>query len=252
MKRIVAFLVAGLLLAAPGYGKDLEKKELKLGEKLERALDKCGGDPVCEDAAVQKYESKLAKLGICPASTSGSILVVPSVAAGAALDTAVELRNASNQLISALCFYADAACNTRDFQVWLPLQTSLRWTVSVGDASAGIPPVPVLPFAGELVCIEIDAAGIPIAGNHLEATGHYTGGGNACLNPISIQGFDTNNTDSTLCLADDFAISDACWTGPEYTGCPAEIDPARIEGCWSQALVLPYGDPVQFLCGPFS
>jgi hypothetical protein len=252
VKRIVIYLVAGLFLTSSSYGKDLEKKELKLAEKLDKTLEKCGGDPVCEAAAVEKYQTKLAKLGICVPSTNGSIVIVPGAAADAMRDTSIELRNSTNFSIYAHCFYADVACTLEDFQVSLPPQGTLQWTSRAGDLSVGVPPVPLLPFAGELVCIEVDSSGFPISGNHLAAAAGYVGGGDVCLSPISIPGFDYNNSDATLCLGDDFTMSAACPTGPDYAGCPAAIDRARIEGCWSNMISLPDGSLVVFLCDPFN
>ena len=249
MKRIALVLVTGLLLTSPSYGKDVAKKELKLGEKLAKAVDKCAGDPVCTAAAVQTYESKLAQLGLlCAASTNGSIMVVPGVTAGGGQDTIVELLNTSDNQRYALCFYVDAACNSTDFEVSLPPQAALQWAVSSGDTSAGIPASSSLPFSGELVCVEIDQGGFPVPGNALEASANSVGDADTCLNPISIPGYDSNQMDGTLCLGG--GVTPQCPLGREYGACPVGIDPARIEGCWTQEPSFPpfFGAPLQFLC----
>jgi hypothetical protein len=88
-----------------------------------------------------------------------------------------------------------------------------------------------IPFSGELVCLEVDSSGVPVPGNSF--TGSTSGGGQCPVAATSILGFDANNSDNVLCLGT--GVTDTCSTGAEYDNCPAGVDPARIQGCWSQS-----------------
>jgi hypothetical protein len=87
-----------------------------------------------------------------------------------------------------------------------------------------IPPV-VDYFEGELKCVEVDASGAPLSGNHLkgEAT-LYTWVDDdsrqdiAKYNALGVLGNENNNGDGVLCLGGD--VTDDCPTGAEYNACP--------------------------------
>jgi len=137
---------------------------------------------------------------------SASIMVFPKVIADGTRDTIIQMTNTSNSMVHAHCFYVNAAPVRRDlppdpvlnpplwqeldFDIWLTKQQPTHWVVSRGRAvnpqdpvcdrlvpnfncpDAGLDPgrVPPLPddFVGELKCIEVDASGAPISGNHFK------------------------------------------------------------------------------------
>ena len=157
-----------------------------------------------------------------------------------------------------------------DFDIWLTKQQPTYWVVSRGrlvnsedetctrtDTScpdAGFDPGRVPPvvenFTGELKCIEVDASGAPLGGNHLkgEATiltvqqcdipvGQDTGvcrgtsitcgtaaecpgttGDAAKYNALGIIGLENNNGDGVLCLGGQ--EGPGCEFGAEYNACP--------------------------------
>lgn len=157
-----------------------------------------------------------------------------------------------------------------DFDIWLTKQQPTYWVVSQGrlvnsddptctrsDSScpnAGFDPGRVPPvvenFTGELKCIEVDASGAPLGGNHLkgEATimvvqqcditpgeefGVCRGTSLQCssaaecpgttgdaskYNALGILGFDNNNGDGVLCLGGQ--PGPECEGGAEYNACP--------------------------------
>ncbi|GIW41754.1 MAG: hypothetical protein KatS3mg076_2331 [Candidatus Binatia bacterium] len=142
-----------------------------------------------------------------------------------------------------------------DFDIVLTRQQPTHWVVSEGrttnpfDPNCGptntdcpgagfdpgrIPPVPP-GFEGELKCIEVDQSGAPISGNHLkgEATilsaagtvngveSHLVPGDASKYNAIGLLGFDTNDSDTVLCLGG--GISADCPSGAEYQGCPEAV-----------------------------
>jgi hypothetical protein len=128
-----------------------------------------------------------------------------------------------------------------DFDIWLTKQQPTYWVVSRGrlvdpnddsctrtDTSCNeagfdpgrVPPV-VEDFTGELKCIEVDASGAPLSGNHLkgEATLIELGSGDASkYNAIGIIGNDGNNGDGVLCLGGQPGPD--CPNGGEYNACP--------------------------------
>lgn len=137
-----------------------------------------------------------------------------------------------------------------DFELWLTKQQPTSWVAGFGrftdptdpacrvdfrDRSndnfdcygAGLDPgrVPPVaePFAGELKCIEVDASGAPISGNHLkgEASIQTVEGETSKYNAIAIQGGDANNGDNVLCLGGE--VSAECPSGPEYDACPEAL-----------------------------
>ncbi len=212
---------------------------------------------------------------------SASILVFPKVIADGTRDTIIQISNTSNSMVHAHCFYVNGAltlpdqpagllnpplCTEIDFDLWLTKQQPTHWVVSQGrtvdptDAlctptnsacnGAGFDPGRVPPtvpdFTGELKCVEVDASGAPMSGNHLkgEATlvslGNDTPAGDvAKYNALGIIGLETNNGDNVLCLGG--GSSDACANGAEYNACPqtwildslAEDAPDQVNGSGS-------------------
>jgi hypothetical protein len=76
-------------------------------------------------------------------------------------------------------------------------------------------------FEGELKCVEVDASGAPLSGNHLkgEATLYTLENGDvAKYNALGILGNENQNGDGVLCLGG--AVSDDCENGAEYNACP--------------------------------
>lgn len=157
-----------------------------------------------------------------------------------------------------------------DFDIWLTKQQPTYWVVSQGrlvnseDESctrtdyscpnAGFDPGRVPPvvenFTGELKCIEVDASGAPLGGNHLKGeatiqrvqqcdiqfgeelgvcrgsditcTAAYqcpgTTGDAAKYNALGILGLENNNGDGVLCLGGQ--PGEGCEFGAEYNACP--------------------------------
>jgi hypothetical protein len=215
---------------------------------------------------------------------SASILVFPRVISDGTRDTIIQITNTSNSMVHAHCFYVNGALTFPDlppgpinpplwteidFDIWLTKQQPTHWVVSQGrlvdptdppcsnnpeflgcnDAGTDpgrVPPV-VEDFTGELKCIEVDAVGAPVSGNHLKGeatevilnvcdtfTGHCTVEGDedcspsdlcddtvfdvAKYNALGIIGNENNNGDNVLCLGGE--PSDACEFGAEYDACP--------------------------------
>jgi hypothetical protein len=157
-----------------------------------------------------------------------------------------------------------------DFDIWLTKQQPTYWVVSKGrlvnsedesctrqDTSCPdsgfdpgrVPPV-VENFTGELKCVEVDASGAPLGGNHLkgeatiltvqqcdvplgegigvcrgttipcEAAAECPGttGDAAKYNALGIIGLENNNGDGVLCLGGESGPE--CEFGAEYNACP--------------------------------
>lgn len=210
---------------------------------------------------------------------SASILVFPKVVADGTRDTIIQITNTSNSMVHAHCFYVNGALTFPDlppgpgnpplwteidFDIWLTKQQPTYWLASEGRlvdptdppcspvnsdcANAGFDPGRVPPvvddFTGELKCIEVDASGAPLSGNHLkgEATiithdvcveGLCAVTGDSCTdnsdcvdetvdvakyNGIGILGLETNNGDGVLCLGGE--STEECPNGQEYNACP--------------------------------
>lgn len=169
----------------------------------------------------------------------GSIIVFENLQVNDGSDPIVALTNTSQSLVAAYCFYADSsqpACTTVGFNVQLSREGSLAWVASAGAGSA---PGTGFPFSGELVCVETDLPGGPLPGNHLIGRSLLSG---QCLTPaIALNGFDATDGNATLCLGGTNPTA-SCPFGAEYDSCLPGIDPARIEGCWSQS-------SFSFVCG---
>jgi hypothetical protein len=222
---------------------------------------------------------------------SASILVFPKVISDGTKDTVIQITNTSNSMVHAHCFYVNGALTDPsrpagptnpplwteiDFDIWLTKQQPTYWVVSEGrlvDATdppcsrtedppydcpnTGIDPGRVPPvvedFTGELKCIEVDASGAPLSGNHLKGEATLVtldtcsvdsdDAGDvpdtcavsraACdnddadcpgtddiakYNAIGVLGNENNNGDGVLCLGG--TVGDSCPTGPEYNACP--------------------------------
>jgi hypothetical protein len=188
---------------------------------------------------------------------SASILVFPKVIADGTRDTIIQITNTSNSMVHAHCFYVNGALTFPeqdpgplnpplwtevDFDIWLTKQQPTYWVVSEGRLvdplddlpctptdldceNAGFDPgrvPPVVPdFTGELKCIEVDATGAPLSGNHLKgeatlvtlATGEV-----AKYNALGVIGNENQNGDGVLCLGG--GVTEDCPNGAEYNACP--------------------------------
>lgn len=186
-----------------------------------------------------------------------------------------------------------------DFDIWLTKQQPTHWLVSEGrlvDATdsncttggglnasgffgcngAGIDPGRVPPvveyFTGELKCVEVDATGAPVSGNHLKGEATIVTR-NVCnpdtdqctlhevdcasntdcedadpglydvskYNALGILGNENNNSDGVLCLGGQ--VSEECPLGAEYDACPqfwiantiAEDAPQPVDAAFDEA-----------------
>lgn len=161
---------------------------------------------------------------------SASITIIPDLEVSVASDTVVTVRSLAANFVTTHCFYIGATCVATDFILFLPAFSERSWNPADGDFDNGIPPVPTLPFSGELVCVQVDASDAPLSGNHLVAS--TTQPGQCRQGGLGVMGGFDNNGDTTLDLG-----------GPsfEYDGCPATLDPGHIESCWSNS-------PFTFAC----
>jgi hypothetical protein len=164
-----------------------------------------------------------------PGSGAGSIAIVENLEVTSENDPVFSLGNASNNFKDGYCFYVSDACAIVDFSFGLPRQGSVEWRASEGGSTMSIegielpiPPIPSIPFTGELVCLELDAAGQPLPANSLRAAVTYSG--QCQLGATSLEGTELGDGDTILNL------------GIEYDACPQSIDPTRIETCWSQSM----------------
>jgi hypothetical protein len=190
-----------------------------------------------------------------------SILAFPKVLADGATDTLIQITNVSNSMVHAHCFYVNAQLpfpdraenpitgnvplwQETDFWIWLTKQQPTHWLVSTGRfvnpldncfdgnqvdveecENAGIDPGAVPPvaenFIGELKCIEVDAAAIPIGGNHFKGEATLkTGGDVAKYNAIGIEATEfAGETGNTLML--NWPKGSEPEEGQQYSACPA-------------------------------
>jgi hypothetical protein len=160
----------------------------------------------------------------------GSILVFENLQVTDTMNPIVSLTTTGNSLANAHCFYADTsqpACRTFGFNVQLRPGASVQWQASAGGPVPGTG----VPFSGELICVEVDVTGAPISQDSLAGTAQIPG--QSPVAAASISGFDTNDGNNALCLGT--GVTADCPSGAEYGDCPAGIDPARIQTCWSQS-----------------
>jgi hypothetical protein len=146
----------------------------------------------------------------------------------------------------------DPACSNNGLMAVMPKATGNNDRVAFyGCNGAGLDPGRVPPvveyFTGELKCIEVDATGHPVSGNHLkgeattvirnvcdiednecEVTGEFCDEESDCdfedfdvakYNAIGIPGNENNNGDGILCLGGE--PSSECPNGAEYDACPS-------------------------------
>lgn len=187
---------------------------------------------------------------------SASILVFPKVIADGTRDTIIQITNTSNSMVHAHCFYVNGAPSDPDdsdstplwteidFDIWLTKQQPTHWVVSEGrlddntDQNCRLFPTPITDcngagfdpgrvppqvdyFTGELKCIEVDASGAPLPGNHLKGEATIITIATADVakyNAIGVLGLETNDADPVLCLGGD--PTDDCPLGAEYNACP--------------------------------
>lgn len=192
-----------------------------------------------------------------------SILAFPKVLADGGTDTLIQITNVSNSMVHARCFYVNAQLpfpdqpenrltgNTpiwqeTDFKIWLTKQQPTHWLVSTGRfvnpldncfdgnqvdvedcENAGIDPGAVPPvsenFVGELKCIEVDAADVPIGGNHFKGEATLKSGGDvAKYNAIGLEATEfAGETGNTLLL--NWPKGTEPEDGQQYSACPAKL-----------------------------
>jgi hypothetical protein len=227
---------------------------------------------------------------------SASILVFPKVIANGTRDTIIQITNTSNSMVHAHCFYVNAAPANRDlppdpvlnpplwqeldFDIWLTKQQPTHWVVSRGRAvnpqdpscdrltgtydcpDAGLDPgrVPPVPddFVGELKCVEVDASGAPISGNHLKGeatviTQDVCGPQLLCANDWSRCMTDNDCVDGAACVVG----GNRCELTDQECGAPEDcdsnvIDEAKYNGLGIIGNENNNGDPVLCLGGETS
>ncbi len=189
---------------------------------------------------------------------ASTILVFPRVVATSETDTTVLITNSSNSTVRAHCFYVDGRLlfpdqpqsvlnpplwQETDFTISLVRQQPTHWVVSEGrrkdltDSAcrpqdvdcrgAGIDPGRIPPvvqgFTGELICVEVDDAGAPLAGNHLTGRAELKHLSTGDMSSYSGFGFVANpdfSLANPLCLGGE--SRESCPDGPALVGCPAE------------------------------
>lgn len=158
-----------------------------------------------------------------------AIVVVGGIQVTDSIDPILTVSNPTAADITAYCFFVnDADCRNIDFFLPVPAQSSVAWFAGIGLASLGtIVPPTILPFSGEMVCLQVVAPSdtpVPVFAANLGAK--LTSPGVCTQYGLGIGLGDGNNGDSTLQLGG----------GPfEYGPCPASISAAHIQSCWSNA-----------------
>ncbi|MFN8645007.1 MAG: hypothetical protein U0802_26290, partial [Candidatus Binatia bacterium] len=174
---------------------------------------------------------------------AASILIFPRVVADGTADTLIQIANASNRRTYLRCSYVTAAGAAEPFELVLQGQQPTHWVVSRGRAvdpddapcdrnegrsdcdGAGLDPgaVPAVaaPFAGGLVCVQLDRSGAPLSGNALrgQATLSPGDGDVAAYEALGLRGFPANDADDLLCV-EGLAIPGCA--SAEYSACPSE------------------------------
>jgi hypothetical protein len=178
-----------------------------------------------------------------------SVLIFPKVV-NTNPGTVIQITNTNNMLTQAHCFYVNGAFfngqalwQITDFELVLTRQQPTHWSVADGRSvnpfdngtpTAGLDPgaiPPVAPgFTGYLLCVEVDASGIPVSSNSLKGegtVGDITGPGGingvSKYNAIGIQacvsaqgpcggGGTANNGDNVVSL-----------DNLEYSACPGGL-----------------------------
>jgi len=192
-----------------------------------------------------------ARASAFPIRDGASILVFPDVTTSEDTETVLQISNLGTSMVHVLCWYVrgegfgedlEIGEELVDFHLWLTARQPTQWVASQGRpidwadnctgdlrrqgecAGAGIDPgnIPALepPFAGELLCVEADAAGNPLGGNRLsgQATRIDLESGDVSKYPaVRFQGTDRQDGDRTLCLGG--SVSPACPRGSEFDPC---------------------------------
>ena len=214
-----------------------------------------GGERTAHPAGgrMQKW-SRIALLGIASgvlvavgppsaaAAPAASILIFPRVVADDADDTLIEITNASNRRTYLRCGYVDATGTpATSFELALVGQQPTHWAVSRGRPvddgdmrctraaadcdGAGLDPgaVPAMaaPFAGALVCVQLDRSGAPLSGNALRGRATIASGDGdvATYDALGLLGYPSNDADDVLCV--DGLANPSCTTA-EYSACPSD------------------------------
>jgi hypothetical protein len=190
----------------------------------------------------------LPALGQVSTEHPASMVVFPKVVFDGSRDTVVQLTNHANAAVHAYCWYVNGAVllplppgpgnpplwQTTDFTLTLTQRQPTSWVASRGRIVSAdgvcseegppfecygrgldpgiVPPVPD-GFVGELRCVETDAGGAPVSGNHLTGETtlmHVASGDVSKYSALGIAGFEANDGDATLFL------------GEEYAGCPRQ------------------------------
>jgi len=185
-----------------------------------------------------------------PVPEGASILVFPDVTTTESTETILQISNLGASMVHVLCWYlrgesAEGADTPEeeedavDFHLFLTARQPTQWIVSQGRpvdaadgctgdlggqgecAGAGFDPgeIPALepPFAGELLCVEADAAGQPVSGNRLfgQATRIDLESGDVSKYPaLRFRGTERQNGDRRLCLGG--PVSPSCPQGDEF------------------------------------
>ena len=191
---------------------------------------------------------------------SASVLVFPRVVVSGTWDTIIQIGNTANRPAYARCYYVDGGSwAPTNFSLTLFHQQPTHWVASRGRAvdpddpecqpttdncdgagwDPGLVPAVGPGFSGELRCVEVDASGAPWSGNALTGVAtliHLASGEVVKYAGVGLQGFETNNADTALCLGGDMRAG--CQHGAEYAGCPeawivshpADFDDRAVNG----------------------
>lgn len=115
---------------------------------------------------------------------AGSVIIFPKVISDGTRDTIIQIANTQNSTAQARCFYIDSTCLERDFEIFLTKQQPTVWLASLGRPTpdtegfwpGGVLPV-IQPFAGQLICIQVDGGDAPAPGNALKGEAIIFGAG---------------------------------------------------------------------------
>ena len=193
-----------------------------------------------------------------------SILIFPKLIVEGSSDTVIQITNISNDLVYARCFYVNAQLTTpgipehpilnpplwleTDFNIRLTRQQPTHWLVSIGrpvdpfDECGGepscfgpidlnglgidpgaVPPV-VEDFIGELKCVEVDASGTPIGGNHLKGEATIVSGQEENFEVSKYNAIGILGTDLAGATGNDLLLNNPSGeSSGEYDACPAEL-----------------------------
>lgn len=175
----------------------------------------------------------------------GSLLLFPRVVANETEDTLIFVNPVNGSPIWARCFYISAppSSTVREFHIRLERNRPTHWVALFGRPNVADPPcaaanpscngagtdpgpVPGVPvgFTGELLCVEVDELGLPLAGNHLAGSAslrHLPSGDQIRYSALPLQAnvdvpFEGTFETQTLCLG----AGGDCEPAGQYGGCP--------------------------------